>query len=196
MKHVYISGPMTGLPELNFPAFRYAATALRAMGFKVTNPVDLNPDPTADWYRCMRTDIKALCDCDGLVLLPGWEASKGAHLELHLAHRLGMRVATLDQLLDEKGLRADWDRLLLGSTETQPAPPPELVFLPTTAQLHHLDNQLAELSTYYMAERDAARQKAMASKQRGALDRQRRHQAAAAAWGAALHQLARLAAPI
>ena len=40
----------------------------------------------------MRKDIKLLCECDTILLLPGWEKSKGAHLELHIAHRIGMEV--------------------------------------------------------------------------------------------------------
>lgn len=84
---VYISGPMTGLPDLNFPAFHAAANQLRGLGLDPVNPADINPDSGMTWAACMRADIKALCDCDALALLPGWEASRGAHLELHLAHR-------------------------------------------------------------------------------------------------------------
>ena len=94
---VYISGPMTGLPDLNFPAFHAAADRLRAAGFHAVNPAEINPDPSADWNECMRADIKALCDCDALALLPGWTNSKGAHLELHIAHRIGLRIGTLDE---------------------------------------------------------------------------------------------------
>ena len=182
MKHVYISGPMTGLPKLNFPAFHAAATALRAMGFRVTNPAELNPDPNAEWRACMRVDIKALCDCDGLVLLQGWEDSKGAHIELGLAHRLGMKVKTLDKLLDEKGLRAYWDQLALGSTETQPA---------TETQ----DDKLAELAAYYQAEMQAARKRATHHRQRGDLEMHRRMQAVAGAWRRAARELALVQAP-
>jgi hypothetical protein len=88
---VYLSGPMTGLPDLNFPAFQAAAARLRAEGLQVVNPAEIGAAGMS-WEACMRADIKALCDCDAIVLLPGWEASKGAHLELHLAHRLGMEV--------------------------------------------------------------------------------------------------------
>ena len=95
---IYLSGPMTGLPELNFPAFNAAARLLRREGFEVVNPAEINPDAALDWHSCMRADIKALCDCDLLALLPGWEASSGAHLELHVAHRLGLHVTTLDKL--------------------------------------------------------------------------------------------------
>ena len=95
---VYISGPMTGLPDLNFPAFHAAAARLRNAGLDAVNPAELNPDPDTDWQDCMRADIKALCDCDILTLLPGWQDSKGAHLELQLAHRLGLRILTLTEL--------------------------------------------------------------------------------------------------
>lgn len=99
---VYISGPMTGLPELNFPAFHAAAQRLRACGLQVVNPAEINPDGTMSWQDCMRADIKAMCDCDALALLPGWMNSNGAHLELHLAHRLGLRIATVDAFLHDE----------------------------------------------------------------------------------------------
>lgn len=92
MRRLYLSGPMTGMADLNFPAFHAAAARLRAQGFDVVNPAELNPDPGAEWHACMRADIKALCDCDAIYMLPDWERSKGAHLELHIAHRLGMEV--------------------------------------------------------------------------------------------------------
>lgn len=98
---VYISGPMTGLPLLNFPAFNDAAARLRAAGFIAVNPAEINPDGELTWHACMRHDIKALCDCDVLALLPDWHHSNGAHLELHLAHRLGLRIIDLDKLLAE-----------------------------------------------------------------------------------------------
>lgn len=92
MKTIYISGPMTGLPDLNFPAFHAAAKRWRDLGHEVRNPAEINPDSSMSWEMCLRADVRALCDCDTIVLLPGWEKSKGAHLELHIAHRLGMDV--------------------------------------------------------------------------------------------------------
>lgn len=88
----YLSGPMTGMPDLNFPAFNAAAAKLRKDGLTIVNPAELNPDPTTPWAQCMRTDIKALCDCDAIMMLDGWEKSKGAHLELQLAHRLELDI--------------------------------------------------------------------------------------------------------
>lgn len=99
MKRVYISGPMTGIEELNFPAFNRAAVQLRELGFLVINPVELNPDPSADWHMCLRDDITALMTCDTIAMLPGWEGSNGAHLEVHIAHRVGIRVISLADLV-------------------------------------------------------------------------------------------------
>jgi hypothetical protein len=96
-KTVYISGPMTGLPDLNFPAFHAAAQQLRGLGLNAVNPAEINPDNGMSWEACMRADIKALCDCDAIALLPGWERSKGAHLELHIAHRLNLDVVYTDR---------------------------------------------------------------------------------------------------
>jgi hypothetical protein len=92
---------MTGLPDLNFPAFHAAAAALRARGWEVVNPAEINPDSSLPWHECMRADIKALCDCDFIVLMPGWERSQGAALELHIAQRLLLEVFTLQGFLDD-----------------------------------------------------------------------------------------------
>jgi len=101
VKRIYLSGPMTGLPNLNFPAFNSAAAALRGKGLDVINPAEINVEGEKTWHACVRADIKALCDCDTLCLLPGWENSSGAHIELNLAHRFGMRIVTLEVLIDE-----------------------------------------------------------------------------------------------
>ena len=99
MKQIYLSGPMTGLPELNFPAFHSAAQKLRGLGYVVTNPAELDHDPNSSWQKCMRNDLKAMLDCDVLVLLEGWERSSGAHLEVHIAHRIGMEIIFCKDLL-------------------------------------------------------------------------------------------------
>lgn len=99
---IYISGPMTGCPGLNFETFDRAAEKLRAAGFEVLNPAELNPDPDMPWDQCLRRDIVALMDCDSIVMLPGWARSKGACLEFHVAVQLGMTIYHgLDQLLLE-----------------------------------------------------------------------------------------------
>lgn len=89
---VYISGPMTGMPELNFPAFHVAAKRWRDGGCEVVSPAELNPDPDAEWRVCMRADIKALVDCDAIYMLPEWQKSRGANLEKHIAEALGLEI--------------------------------------------------------------------------------------------------------
>lgn len=93
MKTVYLAGPMTGIADLNFPLFHATAAALRDMGLTVINPAEINADPKAEWSACMRADIAELVTkCDGIVMLPGWEKSRGASLEHHIATALGMPV--------------------------------------------------------------------------------------------------------
>jgi nucleoside 2-deoxyribosyltransferase len=97
MKRVYIAGPMTGYPDLNFPTFHRVAARYRAKGLEVVNPAEINSDPAAGWVDCMRNDIRELVTCDAIVLLPGSERSKGASLELHIARALGMGVHELTE---------------------------------------------------------------------------------------------------
>lgn len=40
----------------------------------------------------MRLSIRQLVTCDAIHLLPGWEKSKGATLEAHIAERLELEV--------------------------------------------------------------------------------------------------------
>lgn len=103
MKRIYISGPMTWIPESNFPAFNAEASRLRALGFEVCNPVDINPDPATPWHQCMRRDLQELLACDTLALLPGWQRSNGAHLEMHVAHRVGMEIVIAAEILQGPG---------------------------------------------------------------------------------------------
>jgi hypothetical protein len=93
MKKIYIAGPMSGLPGLNFAAFHAEAARLRAQGLQVVNPAEINPDIGAKWEDCMRADIAQLVTCDGIHLLGGWEKSRGATLEHHIASALGMAVS-------------------------------------------------------------------------------------------------------
>ena len=95
---IYIAGPMTGLPDLNFPAFHAAAVRLRGLGHTVINPAEINSNPDADWADCMRKDIAELVTCDAVALLLGWSNSRGATLERHIASALGMPCVPAEQI--------------------------------------------------------------------------------------------------
>lgn len=90
LQRCYVAGPMTGIADLNFPAFHAHAAALRMQGWDVVNPAEINSDPEAAWTDCMRADIAQLVTCSHIALLPGWERSRGARLEEHIAYKLKM----------------------------------------------------------------------------------------------------------
>lgn len=98
-RRVYLAGPMTGLPELNFHVFHAAARMLRRLGLEVVSPAELCPDPATPWADCMRRDIAELVRCQEIVMLPGWQASRGATLEHLIATSLGMPARALEDAL-------------------------------------------------------------------------------------------------
>lgn len=97
---IYISGPMSGLPECNYPAFHAEAARLRGLGYDVVNPAEISVTTGADasWTDYLRADLRELLTCNTVALLPGWHASKGAHLEIQIAHRLDMRIVDANQI--------------------------------------------------------------------------------------------------
>lgn len=96
---VYIAGPMSGLPDFNYPAFFKAAERLRAAGYEVENPAENKPEGTASWQAYMRMSLVQISRVDGIALLPGWQESKGASLEVHIAEALGLTLWGVDQWL-------------------------------------------------------------------------------------------------
>lgn len=90
--HIYLSGPMTGYPGWNYPAFQAASAYLRQRDFEVTNPAEVVSDPNQPWAVLMAETLRSLLAVDAVVLLPGWEQSKGVNLELAVATRLELPV--------------------------------------------------------------------------------------------------------
>ncbi len=90
---VYVSGPMTGYADFNFPAFDKAKADLLDQGFEVVSPADFGPEGT--WEQCLRRDLRCVLDCDAVVTLPGWTKSKGASLEVYVAKQLKIPVVPL-----------------------------------------------------------------------------------------------------
>lgn len=98
-KRLYLAGPMTGFEDFNFPAFNAMAAELRARGFAVENPAEHGVVDGADWADYMAYDLTRLGLCGQVAVLPGWENSKGARLEVHIARELGMRVVNAHDLV-------------------------------------------------------------------------------------------------
>ncbi len=102
MRKAYISGPMRGLPEFNYPAFHRAAERLRAAGYEVISPAEMdqedhlcegNVPEKPGTPACIRLyanrDTQAILsmkaeDGDVIALLPGWRFSEGAVAEVTL----------------------------------------------------------------------------------------------------------------
>lgn len=102
MPSVYIAGPMTGYPAYNWPAFEAAARMMRARGWEVINPTEIDEKlghvvvtrnefgdvvsthTTAlfDYEIILAEDMRQCRACDAIFLLPGWNHSPGALREL------------------------------------------------------------------------------------------------------------------
>lgn len=104
----YLSGPMSGIKSFNVPAFDAAAADLRAHGYEVVSPAELDgPEaraaimasphgshadlpPGETWGFYLARDVRLLAD-DGIevvFVLPDWAQSKGARLETFMAAAL------------------------------------------------------------------------------------------------------------
>jgi len=88
---IFISGPMSGLPKFNYAAFNKAAKQFRSLGHRVANPAENPKPPCGTWQGWMRLSIAQLVTCEAIALLPGWQNSRGAKLELSIARDLEMR---------------------------------------------------------------------------------------------------------
>ena len=96
---IYISGPMTGIPENNYPLFHATARKLRADGHRVYNPAEFWSGPPEDFP--IRQAFAAYCnficlEATEIYLLPGFENSRGAMAELALAGNCGLKVVLHD----------------------------------------------------------------------------------------------------
>jgi hypothetical protein len=121
---VYLAGPMTGYPNLNFPAFDRFAARLRAVGYTVFNPAEKDRERDGvDWGQAVPSgDRVALVkagfnprvailddltwiakEADAVALMPGWEKSKGAQAEYALAVFLGLELIFLRRFIFTEG---------------------------------------------------------------------------------------------
>jgi hypothetical protein len=94
--HYYLSGPMTGIDDYNFPAFHEAARRLRKQGFSVFNPAEsFDGKQDLEWTVYMKHDYESILSCGAIMLLEGWQNSLGAVLEVLFALSIGKPVFEL-----------------------------------------------------------------------------------------------------
>lgn len=97
---IYISGPITGIEENNFRLFALAEERLNALGYETRSPHVICADLIASdfddadkyWQACMRLCLAELLECTAVMTLDGWEASRGAKIEVAVARDLDIQV--------------------------------------------------------------------------------------------------------
>ena len=98
---IYLSGKITGREKEDYTRqFARTESFYKTGGFDVVNPVTigeviLKNNPKAKWEDFMAEDLKALRTCTHIVLLEGWEESKGAKMEKAEAEKLGLEIMQL-----------------------------------------------------------------------------------------------------
>lgn len=95
-RNIYLSGPMTGLPEFNYPTFHRVTEQLRKSGHRVYNPAEFPHDGDPKHFpirKAFASYCNFIClEADTIVMLPGWENSKGALAERQLALNCGIAI--------------------------------------------------------------------------------------------------------
>lgn len=120
---------MQSIPAFNFPAFNYVAAFYRSNGHEVFNPAerdvkmhgeDVFKSATGDikdiahtgfsLREALAADTEYIClHADTIVMLPGWENSKGAQAEWALARALGHKIIYATEALLDIG-KSIYDR--------------------------------------------------------------------------------------
>lgn len=85
-KLIYIAGPITGV-ERYWEPFEQAQDDLTELGYTALTPTWQPKGLTYAQY--MRICMAMIDICDAVVLLPGWDRSKGAMLESHYCATTG-----------------------------------------------------------------------------------------------------------
>lgn len=96
-KRFYIAGPMSGLPLFNHPAFYCEASKIESEGHIVLSPAILPVGLEHEEY--MRICMPMLEVSDEVVLLMGWQNSRGARAEHEYAACLGKVIHYPDGLI-------------------------------------------------------------------------------------------------
>ena len=88
----YISGPMSGIDELNKPAFEAATRRLNLKLHNAISPLDL-PTVGEPYGTILARDVAYICThADALYMLSGWEYSPGARAEHAVAMALNLLI--------------------------------------------------------------------------------------------------------
>lgn len=102
----YLAGPMSRRPQFNIPLFDHVSALLRGDGYRIISPAELDSpemrrqalaspdgdlaklerDTKETWGEVLSRDVKIVSDeVTGVIVLPQWETSSGARLEVFIA---------------------------------------------------------------------------------------------------------------
>ena len=97
---IYIAGQVSGLKrEKAEQNFTRGCDLLTANGFEPVNPLHCVSPLDRCNKKAMSKLLPILLDCDGIMMLNGWEFSHGAKIEYQLAQYAGLKVIMEDDLL-------------------------------------------------------------------------------------------------
>lgn len=135
-KTIYLAGPMRGFPRYNFDAFETAEQDLIARGFNVLSPhrkdleMGFNPDDPTAWDKfdqkaVIEWDVRAVMECELVVMLPNWQGSQGANMEKSLAAWLGKEIVGYPDLtpIQEEDILTEAYRLTSRDRQSTYGPP-------------------------------------------------------------------------
>jgi len=115
----YLAGPMSGIPQFNYPEFHRVAKELRDAGYNIISPVEEDsPELQATlmaskdglvngvqhvdtkakvegetWGDILARDVQTIFNrCDGVVVMKDWGKSRGARLEVFVANLAGRSI--------------------------------------------------------------------------------------------------------
>lgn len=100
-RKLYISGPMTGIPNFNYDAFDEAEGVLENLGYGAVNPARMDQEMgiTGDSYQdLLARDLSAILtdpEVEGVCLIDGWRNSRGSTLEAYIAQQAGKKLYEL-----------------------------------------------------------------------------------------------------
>lgn len=95
-KRVYLSGPITNTK--NYKGLFMFAEELAVLddAEQIYNPAAQIPS-SSSWEQAMHRCLSEITNYDTVVMLPGWNVSRGARLERDVALACGMRVLELSE---------------------------------------------------------------------------------------------------
>lgn len=105
---IYLSGPMSGIKDHNYPKFLEVARSLRKQNHQIESPTENNlpsctcksdtvlqcnkHSPDLFWQYMMRLAISQQLECSAWAGLEGWSRSRGSRREFDIAVDIGQRL--------------------------------------------------------------------------------------------------------